>query len=638
MDVPTTCANCSDTADNGKTLSLCARCKTTVYCGRECQAADWPKHNPFCKADNYILRIHLCPTEITNPPIWRTLSCPATASFVALHNAIQAAFGWVDNHCYDFVVKDPNADHSLPTDLAAVVSSLGRISHDPSQDYGERLNHLRIVPWKPNERQGPKGWMFPDAASNSRRVHSRTPELSARKTKLSKVFENANWKGCPFQYLYDFGDHWDHMIEVVGREAATKHFVCKEGGGHGPAEDVGSDQGWNALIKAYRAATPSEEQRSKMRWYESMCPNGDAAGLRGRENEWDLQNSKLQEGTTRCVIETSAATMGFLCYAALKPYTTWTNPPSSPLHIFSNLFDISKTSLSAESMALLQILILSDACGEYPDPASLPEADVVLYCGNMNNIVYERTYDKFLKWLRAVKAELKLAIAGNLDYPLDSKWWAAHNKLWKSPNESQECLALLRGATADGIHYLDEGTHKFTLKDGRKFSLYASPYTPTFSDTASPAFHEEAFAYPVELDRFNNPRVKSYIPNGVDIVMTHGPPLMLSRQLYLLDVVEKREHCGCVHLANAIKRVRPLLHCFGHTYEGNGILRAIWTWGYLPNPLAILALAKQKVDGAAMRYVISTKRSNGETVLVNAALGGKEDRKNNKPWAITLEI
>ncbi|KAM0820151.1 putative Ser/Thr protein phosphatase family protein [Seiridium cardinale] len=289
-------------------------------------------------------------------------------------------------------------------------------------------------------------------------------------------------------------------------------------------------------------------------------------------------------------------------------------------------------------MALLQVLILSDVCGDFPDSASLPETDVVLYCGNMNNIVYERTYDKFLKWLRSIKAELKLAIAGNLDYPLDSKWWAAHNKLWKSPNESQECLALLRGATKDSIHYLDEGTHKFTLKDGRKFSLYASPYTPTFSDTASPAFHEEAFAYPVELDRFNNPIAKSYISNGVDIVMTHGPPLMLSRQLYLLDLVEEREHCGCVHLANAIKRFRPLLHCFGHTYEGNGILRAIWTWGYLPNPLAILALAKQKVDGAAMRYVMSTKRSNGETVLVNAALGGKEDRKNNKPWVITLEI
>ncbi|KAH6646857.1 hypothetical protein BKA67DRAFT_524745, partial [Truncatella angustata] len=117
------------------------------------------------------------------------------------------------------------------------------------------------------------------------------------KTKLSKVFGDAQWSNCPFEYLYDFGDHWDHCIEVIGRQPSTEHFVCKEGSGHGVAEDVGSDRGWTQLIKAYRAASPSQEQRYKMQWYEKKCPNGDPTGLKDREGEWDIEkvNKRLEK-------------------------------------------------------------------------------------------------------------------------------------------------------------------------------------------------------------------------------------------------------------------------------------------------------------------------------------------------------
>jgi Icc-related predicted phosphoesterase len=53
------------------------------------------------------------------------------------------------------------------------------------------------------------------------------------------------------------------------------------------------------------------------------------------------------------------------------------------------------------------------------------------------------------------------------------------------------------------------------------------------------------------------------IPNDqdIDIVMTHGP-------LYdHLDKTHDRLNVGCPQLLQAIERVRPRLHCFGHIHE-----------------------------------------------------------------------
>lgn len=44
------CANCKETAaaKNLESLKACSRCKTTLYCGRDCQKADWKAHKKSC--------------------------------------------------------------------------------------------------------------------------------------------------------------------------------------------------------------------------------------------------------------------------------------------------------------------------------------------------------------------------------------------------------------------------------------------------------------------------------------------------------------------------------------------------------------------------------------------------------------
>lgn len=135
-----------------------------------------------------------------------------------------------------------------------------------------------------------------DYMHNGYRVHSQTPEIDSKKIKLGKVLENKKYEGAGLEYEYDFGDCWEHEIEVVGRAEATMGFEYLEGKGHGVAEDVGSVSRWLKLREAYRTARPDKEQKEKRAWFERQASNADRRGLGGgRELECDVDaiNDKL---------------------------------------------------------------------------------------------------------------------------------------------------------------------------------------------------------------------------------------------------------------------------------------------------------------------------------------------------------
>ncbi|KAK3710703.1 hypothetical protein LTR37_010122 [Vermiconidia calcicola] len=48
-----TCATCSKAgATNGSPLQKCGGCRTTFYCSKDCQKADWKSHRTSCKKQN----------------------------------------------------------------------------------------------------------------------------------------------------------------------------------------------------------------------------------------------------------------------------------------------------------------------------------------------------------------------------------------------------------------------------------------------------------------------------------------------------------------------------------------------------------------------------------------------------------
>jgi hypothetical protein len=227
--------------------------------------------------------------------------------------------------------------------------------------------------------------------------------------------------------------------------------------------------------------------------------------------------------------------------------------------------------------------------GSFQPP--LPKADILIHSGDLTMIGTMREYRGALEMLSTVDAELKLVIAGNHDLSLDYEYYLNQPKARSimggryDPAYAEQARELWTGEAARkaGVMYLLEGMHEFKLKNGAKFTVYASPWQPVFFDWA--------FNYPLSEDRWNpehlivqRPDIVAHvrpaplerdphpIPEGamVDIMITHGPP-----QGHL-DETFGEVLAGCPHLLNALNRVRPRLHCFGHIHEAWGAEIVTW--------------------------------------------------------------
>ena len=263
-----------------------------IFLGTECQTQHWPAHKACCKRPNYILKFHLCPDTITDPPIWRTLSCPADATFQALHKALQIAFGYASVHTYDFRVKDMEAERQEEEKdeemgIMNYIMKKSKAVGSIEEMYLGTRSLLRIV--------DPNTMNYIDRMHMGDRRHKDTPERMANRLKLHQVLDDPAYRNAPLQYEYDFGDCWEHQLTHVSRaDEATGSFQCTDGEGHGVAEDVGSINGWKDLKLAYRSPRPDKNQREKMEWFERF----DRQGLgNGREKIWKKAeiNSRLRE-------------------------------------------------------------------------------------------------------------------------------------------------------------------------------------------------------------------------------------------------------------------------------------------------------------------------------------------------------
>ncbi|KAI4196665.1 MAG: hypothetical protein LQ350_006418 [Teloschistes chrysophthalmus] len=210
-----------------------------------------------------------------------------------------------------------------------------------------------------------------------------------------------------------------------------------------------------------------------------------------------------------------------------------------------------------------RFLIVSDTHGieSLPQSQPLPSADVAIHCGDLTDSSTIKEYKASIRQLHTINAPLKFIIAGNHDWTLDPAIFArkiAEGNRRFDPAEVKEAFGEYGDArslieVSGDITFLDEGNHRFNLANGAVLKVFASPYTPSLGG-------DWGFQYAPSA-----PQEHPFpIPQGTEVVITHGPPLGL------FDMTHDRRRAGCAELFAAVERSRPRLHCFGHIHEGWG--------------------------------------------------------------------
>lgn len=197
----------------------------------------------------------------------------------------------------------------------------------------------------------------------------------------------------------------------------------------------------------------------------------------------------------------------------------------------------------------MRIVCLSDTHGRHGE-IDVPDGDLLVVTGDLTKRGTREQLEAVDRWLGTLRHRHKVVIAGNHDFVLEERPEAAR---W----------------ITNAVYLQDEGT---TIEGLR---VYGSPWQPRFFDWA------------FNLDRGAPLRaVWDRIPAGIDVLLTHGPPRGI------LDRTVRGEEVGCDDLREAVFRVRPRLHVFGHIHEAYGevthqgirfVNASICTIGYVPS-------------------------------------------------------
>jgi Icc-related predicted phosphoesterase len=187
-----------------------------------------------------------------------------------------------------------------------------------------------------------------------------------------------------------------------------------------------------------------------------------------------------------------------------------------------------KSIRTSKSNASLRLVLLSDTHQLHRGEVEVPDGDILIHAGDftmfsksMNAIV------DFNQWLGELPHRC-VVVPGNHEFFLEI-----------DPSRR----SLISNATV----LINEGIEIQGLR------IWGSPVTPLYGG---------AFGVSSAEDRR---RLYARIPENTDVLITHGPPYGV-----LDSEANSGLHSGCRELFDAVMRVRPKLHVFGHVHGAYG--------------------------------------------------------------------
>lgn len=127
-----------------------------------------------------------------DPPVIRTLSCPADVTFYHLHLALQTAFNWATTHSFDFAVQDPDyvpPAHDGPDGLMQFIQETMAIT----ENGGRAASAPREYMLRITDPVASSPFSGIDRMHEGQRKHPRTVEKDSQDFKLWQLLENAEY-------------------------------------------------------------------------------------------------------------------------------------------------------------------------------------------------------------------------------------------------------------------------------------------------------------------------------------------------------------------------------------------------------------------------------------------------------------
>ena len=172
----------------------------------------------------------------------------------------------------------------------------------------------------------------------------------------------------------------------------------------------------------------------------------------------------------------------------------------------------------------MQILHLSDTHNQHRQLGKLPAADVIIHSGDITFAGTGEEVLDFIEWFGSLSYQYKIFIAGNHDYALEGQ----------APERIQRFLP-------ENCFYLYNSG--ITINEIRFWGIpfFFSPDEPN-----------------------SNTKTIDLVPNDADVIITHRPPFGILDQ-------SSNTRFGCSDLLQAVTRIRPAYHLFGHIHDAYGI-------------------------------------------------------------------
>ena len=181
----------------------------------------------------------------------------------------------------------------------------------------------------------------------------------------------------------------------------------------------------------------------------------------------------------------------------------------------------------------MKVICVSDTHGKHNElNYDLPEGDMIIHAGDVSNVGRIDEINQFTQWFSKLPYKYKIFIAGNHDFGFETI---------RHSNE-------IGISIPHGVIYLQD---EMVEIEGLK--IYGSPWQPRFYDWAFNVNRGDDIAKKWEL-----------IPEGLDILITHGPVHGI------LDDTIQGLRVGCEELYKKVMEVKPKYHICGHIHYAYG--------------------------------------------------------------------